>query len=369
MNSRAVCRFALFLAIWAGGSGEARTEDSVSKATRVVGSWKVRVDWGKGDKAEEYIITVTPDLTGTITNLPKDWTVKLRQLQVRRDAVVFRFFYDDDEKLDVQFEGRVAGDRLQGTFNVLGTSRTVTGTRLDAAEAPAVAARPSVFDVYEARRFTSSDGETLVYRLFVPPAYEPQKKYPLVLFHHGGGGTGTDNRRQLEGACVREWVREEFQRKHPCFIVAPQIPGKDPKSSGDIRTAIPIMRRRIRAVHQLLDALEKEFSIDTDREYITGFSFGGECTWLSLIERPERFAAAVPICAGEHLIDLPVAERGRRLARMPLWIFHGAADRVIPVDVSRRVVQALADAGGNPKYTEYRGTATTAGTAPIGIRN
>jgi predicted peptidase len=91
------------------------------------------------------------------------------------------------------------------------------------------------------------------------------------------------------------------------------------------------------------------------REYLTGLSFGGECTWLSLMERPERFAAAVPICAGDKLMDVPVTERGKKFAKFPLWIFHGDADKVISVEVSRKVVKALRDAGGTPKYTEYPG--------------
>ncbi len=57
------------------------------------------------------------------------------------------------------------------------------------------------------------------------------------------------------------------------------------------------MKLHIRTMHEILDSLEEEFSIDTSREYVTGLSWGGECVWLSVIERPARFAAAVPICA------------------------------------------------------------------------
>ncbi|MHC4927981.1 MAG: chitobiase/beta-hexosaminidase C-terminal domain-containing protein, partial [Planctomycetota bacterium] len=42
-------------------------------------------------------------------------------------------------------------------------------------------------DDYEARSFTSSQGDTIQYRLFVPRDYDADKNYPLVLFHHGGG--------------------------------------------------------------------------------------------------------------------------------------------------------------------------------------
>ncbi|MCH2183877.1 MAG: alpha/beta hydrolase-fold protein [Mariniblastus sp.] len=215
--------------------------------------------------------------------------------------------------------------------------------------------RKTIFDHYQARSFEGANGETIQYRLFVPPNYDAQQKYPLVLFHHGGGGTGADNRANLEGACVREWYLPDSQKDYPCIIVAPQIPSKTKKDKDQPDKAADNMNQRIKAIHSILDSLEQEYSIDKDREYVTGLSFGGECTWLSLIERPDRFAAAVPICAGDWLMKISDEERGKQFANFPLWIFHGDDDQVISVDVSRQIVAALRQAGGQPKYTEYPG--------------
>lgn len=202
---------------------------------------------------------------------------------------------------------------------------------------------------YQARSFTSSAGDTLPYRLFIPRDYNADIKYPLVLFHHGAGRRGTDNVANLEGPCPSEWASPKNQAKHACFIVVPQIP----KHSTPEPPRTEAMRVHIQTIHEMLDDLETEFSIDTRREYVTGLSMGGECTWMSLIERPKRFAAAVPICAGDKFIGLTPAEIGQKFALLPTWIFHGDADEVISVDVSRRLVKALRNAGGNPKYTEY----------------
>jgi len=210
-------------------------------------------------------------------------------------------------------------------------------------------------DDYEARTFTSSQDDTIQYRLFIPRDYDADRNYPLVLFHHGGGGSGNDNRRQFEGPCPREWAGPERQAKNPCFIVAPQIPGDKSRDRENRFPWTEVMRRHIQTIHEILDSLEDEFSIDTSREYVTGLSMGGECTWVSIIERPDRFAAAVPICAGDKFIGMEPSEMGTKFAHFPLWLFHGDADDVISVDVSRRLVKALRDAGGNPKYTEYPG--------------
>jgi len=115
------------------------------------------------------------------------------------------------------------------------------------------------------------------------------------------------------------------------------------------------MRVHTQTIHEILDGLEEESSIDARREYVTGLSMGGECTWMSIIERPDRFAAAVPICAGDKFIGMAPSEIGRRFAQFPLWIFHGDADETISVEVSRALVKALRDAGGDPRYTEYAG--------------
>ncbi len=210
-------------------------------------------------------------------------------------------------------------------------------------------------DDYEPRIYTSSKGDRIQYRLFIPRDYDPTTKYPLVLFHHGGGGTGNDNRRQFEGPCPREWAGPERQAENPCFIIAPQIPRREQRDRRDGPPRTEVMRIHIKTIHEILDSLEKEFSIDICREYVTGLSMGGECTWMSIIERPDRFAAAVPICAGDKFIGMEPSEIGAKFAQLPLWLFHGDADNVISVDVSRRLIKALRDAGGNPKYTEYPG--------------
>src|SRR5215468_12657716 len=53
--------------------------------------------------------------------------------------------------------------------------------------------------VLVAKVFKNERGESLLYRLFIPQNYDPKKKYPLVLYLHGGGGRGQDNLKQIDG--------------------------------------------------------------------------------------------------------------------------------------------------------------------------
>jgi predicted peptidase len=70
-------------------------------------------------------------------------------------------------------------------------------------------------------------------------------------------------------------------------------------------------------------------------------------SWDLLARKPELFAAAVPICGGGDEKTAPA------IAKIPIWVFHGAKDPAVKVERSRNMVKALKDAGGSPKYTEY----------------
>ena len=329
------------------------SEEGSDEKNPFVGTWELKSDWGKQESRGIHIVSVNPDLTGTVKDLEEGWTSELRKVESDGDALSFAFFWGGSEEYKIEFEGTIIDNEIKGEYDIFGTKAVVVGAPLSAVDAAAAAARKYAADIYEARSFTSSEGDTIPYRLFVPEDYDPMKKYPVILFHHGGGGTGDDNRRNLEGALVKEWILPEAQAKNPCIIVVPQMPGKKAKTSESLKAAVGDMKLHIRTVHEILDSLEGEFSIDTSREYVTGLSFGGECTWMSMIERPDRFAAAVPICATSLLIEMDAPDRGREFAQFPLWIFHGDADVVVPVETSRKMVKALRDAGGDPKYTEY----------------
>src|SRR5439155_1338337 len=61
-----------------------------------------------------------------------------------------------------------------------------------------------------------------------------------------------------------------------------------------------------------------------------------------------------PHGAGERGMDGPRPTRAR-LASMPVWLFHGAEDRAVPVTESRNMAEALRRVGAPVRYTEYAG--------------
>lgn len=362
---------------------------------------------------------------------------------------------------------------------------------------------------FEAREYKDADGNVLLYRIYKPKDYDAAKKYPLILFLHGAGERGNDNKAQVRDALY--FARDPFQNEHPAFVVAPQCPGarqafevygtsksfnqdfnnyaqsvgewktysiplaalttgqksylsiinagenrrpapnavaatpvtsefrnigiaegdkkfptldlrklkfdkkegkgkaevsEDGKTvtiTGDLRLKIPLEYKvtdktvlmfefrspkdaegsahaiamdsddffdyrwanmdwsakkggmgkepstPMRLTLEVLGKLQKEFSIDDKRLYLTGLSMGGYGTWDLLARYPKMFAAAVPVCGGGDESMAAV------MKDVPIWCFHGGADPVVPTQRSRDMIKAIKDAGGNPKYTEYPG--------------
>jgi predicted peptidase len=197
--------------------------------------------------------------------------------------------------------------------------------------------------------FKSAQGETLPYRLFIPQDYDPKKKYPLVVYLHGGGGVGDDNLKQIQGGngyLIDFFTQAGSKTPYPAFVVAPQSVG-----DGWIERALskPAPTRQLRLVVDLIGDLQRSYSIDGSRLYVAGQSLGGFGTFAIVAEFPKLFAAGVPLCGG--------ADESKVLSiiKTPLWVFHGEKDEAVPVDWSRRIVAAIKKSGGNVKYTEYPG--------------
>ena len=207
-------------------------------------------------------------------------------------------------------------------------------------------------------RTVKLNGQTYRYQVYVPSEWNKRKKWPVILFLHGAGERGEDGRVQTEvgmGAAIRR-----HPDRFPCIVVMPQC-------RCGIWWANPEMEA------QALKALElslKEFKGDANRVYLTGLSMGGYGTWSMAARNPGRFAALVPICGGvrpprrvrssqaaslaNNAAD-PYADTAEKVGETPVWIFHGGADRTVPVSESRKMNTALKDAGRNVTYTEYPG--------------
>jgi len=180
------------------------------------------------------------------------------------------------------------------------------------------------------------------YLLFLPQDYQakPADKWPLLLFLHGAGERGADVwKTDFHGPSKYILEHPEF----PFILVSPLCASNETWSS--------------ERLFLLLEHVEKTLRVDERRIYLTGISMGGYGTWDMLLERPEKFAAAIPICGGADSLPIILAKAGyaprekvEALKSLPIWVFHGAKDPTVPPEESQRAVGALKDLGVREIY-------------------
>lgn len=176
---------------------------------------------------------------------------------------------------------------------------------------------------------------SLPYLLYLPDDHADRSDWPLVVFLHGSGERGDD---------------PELLRKHglprvlhdgialPAVVLSPQCPENH------------IWPQHHPALMALVDDVVTRYRVDPDRVVLTGLSMGGAGVASLAAEHPERFAALAPVCGpGTAFMVTP------DVARLPMWVFHGDADDVVPVDDSLALVEKVRALGGYPRLTVYAG--------------
>ena len=157
-------------------------------------------------------------------------------------------------------------------------------------------------------------GDTLRYNLFIPRAYQAGKAYPLVLFMHDAGATSEITRSTLlQGRGAVVWASPEEQEKRPCFVLAPQYATLIANDNSETTSLLDT------TVH-LVQALCREYGLDTRRLYATGQSGGCMQAIAMNIQYPDLFAASY-LVAGQWDAALV-----KPLARKKLWILVSQDD-------------------------------------------
>lgn len=212
-------------------------------------------------------------------------------------------------------------------------------------------------NLFEKQLFVVGE-DTLPCRILTPLNFQSNKKYPLVIFLHGVGERGDDNEAQLTwGADI--FLDSVNRAKYPAIVVFPQCP-KDDKwaefkktsqkdSTGYEYTEDAPMKNALKLVADFIDTLRNSQQVDKRRVYIGGLSMGGFGTYELLWRRPEVFAAAFPICGAVNPAKLKSFRK-----ELPIWLFHGDEDAVIPVSNSRLIYNSLRTSNPKIKYTEYK---------------
>lgn len=199
-------------------------------------------------------------------------------------------------------------------------------------------------------------GRSYHYQVYVPADYQSKPTWPAILFLHGAGERGDDGLVQTNvglGPAIRQ-----NPARYPAIVVFPQAPRDSQWVGTPADMAVAALQQTMR-----------EFHVDPTRVYLTGLSMGGHGTWYVAYRHPELFAAVVPICGWVRDFamfrgSLPVVPGDsaavmtnlvQRLAKVPIWIFHGEVDQVVNVNGSREPAAALKAASADVRYSELLG--------------
>lgn len=194
-------------------------------------------------------------------------------------------------------------------------------------------------------RIDSTDVEVPLL-LYVPLNYQPDRasvRPPLVLFLHGLGecGQGGDELSRVHKHGPPKQVVEG--KLLPFVLVSPQCP---PPASDDREVIANAWRADL--LLALLDKVQQEMEVDTNRVYLTGLSMGGYGAWRLAAAAPQRFAAVVPICGGGDPTQV-----GKNVTGLPIWAFHGEKDDLVPIARSAEMADAFQKAGAEARLTCY----------------
>jgi predicted peptidase len=202
-------------------------------------------------------------------------------------------------------------------------------------------------------------GDTLPYRILFPQNFDPTKKYPLILVLHGAGERGNNNESQLIYG-TKLFLKDTIREKYAAIVLYPQCPALGYWSNVKIEedsvthqdkfvfqtNAAPT--RSMKSLLGLVDQFLDKPYVNKHKVYVGGLSMGGMGTYEIIARKPNVFAAAFAICGGDNSLNAK-----KYAKKVPLWIFHGEKDNVVPYTHSEVMVAAIKEAGGDPKYTLY----------------
>lgn len=182
--------------------------------------------------------------------------------------------------------------------------------------------------------YDQETGKSVKYNLFIPESYDPNKKYPLVLFIHDAGVVGHDTRNTLlQGLGAIVWALPSEQIKRECFVLAPQFSSVIVNDESEYTPEII-------ATKNLIDEVVQRYPIDQTRIYTTGQSMGCMASIAMLIAYPDLFAAAL-LVAGQW-----DATKMAALSDANLWIVVSEGDLKASSGMNASV-NALEAAGAN----------------------
>lgn len=168
--------------------------------------------------------------------------------------------------------------------------------------------------------------EEMKYILSFPEGFDPNKKYPLVIFLHGAGTRSKDTEILERNSGVVNLCKRQTARGY--ILLAPLC---------SVNNWNEVMATLIR----LVDEVRSRSYIDQKRVHLTGNSMGGYGTWELGALRADWFASAMPVCGGG------IGWMAGNLVDLPIRTFHGLQDETVDPIESLQMAKSVNKKGGH----------------------
>lgn len=172
--------------------------------------------------------------------------------------------------------------------------------------------------------------KTYGYAIHIPK--NTREKEPLLVFLHGDGEKGTD----IEKVKIHGPFQYLLTHELDAFVLAPQCPENETWDT--------------EVLYNLILRIQKEYNVDPNRIYVTGLSSGGWATFNLALSHPDFLAAIVPISS---FVDLLPLEFICKIKAVPIHMFHGLLDDVVPIEYPTAVYKELKKCDANIHFTIF----------------
>lgn len=169
------------------------------------------------------------------------------------------------------------------------------------------------------------------YIVHVPPQFDDQHEVPAVIMLHGSGGsaeeaesyTGFDDESDREGFIVAyPNATLPFPNRASARYTNPAL-WHERCGLGDLASR---SRADVDFISAVIDELERDYSADPDRIYVTGFSNGASMTFSLGVNLSDRLAAIAPVSG-----QFP-DKQGSLSYPLPLLFIVGDEDPIHPFE-------------------------------------
>ncbi|MBX2945157.1 MAG: T9SS type A sorting domain-containing protein [Cyclobacteriaceae bacterium] len=186
--------------------------------------------------------------------------------------------------------------------------------------------------------------------IYTPPGYNANTPAPLLINLHGQGQINPNPftscssinclRTQFTDATPAYLIHEgQWPASRPFIVVSPQMKRDN---------SVPLVDQDWSAAYidEVIEYVKTQRTINANKIYLMGLSLGGQGCMIYAGAYPQKVAGIVPICgktynqfSGDQSEE--VITQACSLVNIPMWIFHGKDDSILPYTNATFMVQAI----------------------------